>query len=69
MPSTASPRARRPGRPGGLAARPGRRGPELVAITAWTRQDTEAENIAVNGGAVRNLLAALEPAGRCGTSP
>src|SRR4051812_33212207 len=36
--------------------------PELVAITAWTRQDTEAENIAVNGGAVRNLLAALEPA-------
>jgi nucleoside-diphosphate-sugar epimerase len=37
--------------------------PELVAITAWTRQDTEAENIAVNGGAVRNLLAALEPAG------
>jgi len=36
--------------------------PELVAITAWTRKDTEAENIAVNGGAVRNLLAALEPA-------
>jgi nucleoside-diphosphate-sugar epimerase len=34
--------------------------PELVAITAWTRKDTEAENIAVNGGAVRNLLAALE---------
>jgi nucleoside-diphosphate-sugar epimerase len=37
--------------------------PELVAVTAWTRQDTEAENIAVNGGAVRNLLGALEPAG------
>jgi nucleoside-diphosphate-sugar epimerase len=36
--------------------------PELVAITAWTRQETEQENIAVNGGAVRNLLAALEPA-------
>jgi nucleoside-diphosphate-sugar epimerase len=35
--------------------------PELVAITAWTRMNTEAENIAVNGGAVRNLLAALEP--------
>ncbi|NEM91828.1 SDR family oxidoreductase [Galbitalea soli] len=34
--------------------------PELVAITAWTRMATEAENIAVNGGAVRNLLAALE---------
>ena len=37
--------------------------PEIVAVTAWTRQETEAENIAVNGGAVRNLLAALEPAG------
>jgi nucleoside-diphosphate-sugar epimerase len=37
--------------------------PDFVAITAWTRQDTEAENIAVNGGAVRNLLAALEPQG------
>lgn len=35
--------------------------PDLVAITAWTRQATEAENIAVNGGAVRNLLAALDP--------
>lgn len=35
--------------------------PQLVAITAWTRQATEAENIAVNGAAVRNLLAALEP--------
>ncbi len=37
--------------------------PVLVAITAWTRMETEAENIAVNGGAVRHLLAALEPAG------
>lgn len=36
--------------------------PSLVAITAWTRCDTEAENIEVNGGAVRNVLAALEPA-------
>ncbi|AWB91503.1 SDR family oxidoreductase [Aeromicrobium chenweiae] len=36
--------------------------PQLVAITAWTRQDTEEENIAVNGAAVRNVLAALEPA-------
>lgn len=35
--------------------------PELVIITAWTRHDTEVENIRVNGGAVRNLLAALEP--------
>src|SRR4029079_9000995 len=37
--------------------------PDLVAITAWTRCDTEAENIEVNGGAVRHLLGALEPAG------
>ncbi|WP_322919780.1 SDR family oxidoreductase [Nocardioides renjunii] len=37
--------------------------PELVAITAWTRMDTEAENIRVNGGAVRDLLTALSPAG------
>jgi nucleoside-diphosphate-sugar epimerase len=40
--------------------------PDLVAITAWTRRDTEAENIEVNAGAVRNLLAALEPAGSVG---
>src|SRR4051794_2385970 len=37
--------------------------PQLVAITAWTRMPTEAENIAVNGAAVRNLLTAVEPAG------
>ena len=48
--------------PAGLAAALDGVGPEVVAITAWTRKDTEAENIAVNGGAVRNLLAALEPA-------
>jgi len=47
--------------PGALAAALEGRAPELVAITAWSRQATEAENIAVNGGAVRNLLAALEP--------
>jgi nucleoside-diphosphate-sugar epimerase len=35
--------------------------PELVAITAWTRMNTEEENIRVNGGAVRNLLNALNP--------
>jgi nucleoside-diphosphate-sugar epimerase len=34
--------------------------PQLVAITAWMRKDTEAENIVANGGAVRNLLRALE---------
>jgi len=37
--------------------------PDVVAYTAWTRRETEAENIEVNGGAVRHLLAALEPAG------
>ncbi len=36
--------------------------PNLVAITAWMRRDSEAENIRVNSAAVRNLLAALEPA-------
>ncbi|GAB4079263.1 SDR family oxidoreductase [Modestobacter muralis] len=49
--------------PAGLAAALDGLAPELVAITAWTRQATEAENIAVNGAAVRDLLAALEPAG------
>ena len=37
--------------------------PEFVGITAWTRMATEAENIRVNGGAVRDVLAALHPAG------
>jgi nucleoside-diphosphate-sugar epimerase len=36
--------------------------PSLVAITAWMRCDSEAENIRVNSATVRNLLAALEPA-------
>jgi nucleoside-diphosphate-sugar epimerase len=36
--------------------------PSLVAITAWMRQDSEAENIRVNRAVVRNVLAALEPA-------
>ena len=49
------------GNPDSLAAALKGSRPELVAITAWTRMDTEAENIAVNGGAVRNVLAALEP--------
>jgi nucleoside-diphosphate-sugar epimerase len=33
--------------------------PTHVFFTAWQRQETEAENIAVNGGMVRDLLAAL----------
>jgi nucleoside-diphosphate-sugar epimerase len=36
--------------------------PNFVAITAWMRRDNEAENIRVNSAAVRNVLAALEPA-------
>jgi nucleoside-diphosphate-sugar epimerase len=36
--------------------------PTHVFFTAWARQATEAENIAVNGGMVRDLLAALDHA-------
>jgi nucleoside-diphosphate-sugar epimerase len=35
--------------------------PSNVFITAWLRQDSEAENIRVNGAMVRNVLAALAP--------
>lgn len=38
--------------------------PSAVVFTAWMRQQTEAENIAVNGAALRNLL---EVAGAPGT--
>ncbi len=37
--------------------------PEAVFITTWLRQATEAENIRVNAGMVRNLLGALRPGG------
>ena len=37
--------------------------PHLVAVTAWSRQPTERENIVVNAAAVRNVLAAVRPAG------
>ena len=33
--------------------------PEIVFITAWMKQDTEAENIEVNSATVRNVLAAV----------
>jgi nucleoside-diphosphate-sugar epimerase len=36
--------------------------PTHVYITTWSRRTTEAENIQVNGGMVRNLLSALAPA-------
>ncbi|UUI67236.1 SDR family oxidoreductase [Aeromicrobium duanguangcaii] len=48
--------------PAGLHAALADVAPEFVAITAWTRMETEAENIRVNGGAVRDLLGALSPA-------
>src|SRR3954468_22242794 len=37
--------------------------PDTVFITTWMRQPTEAENIRVNAAMVRNLLAAIRPAG------
>ncbi|MGG5289871.1 SDR family oxidoreductase [Pseudomonas shirazensis] len=37
--------------------------PTHVFITTWSRQASEAENIRVNGAMVRNVLAALRPAG------
>ena len=37
--------------------------PDAVFITTWLRQATEAENIRVNAGMVRNLLDGLRPAG------
>jgi nucleoside-diphosphate-sugar epimerase len=37
--------------------------PEVVFITTWSRQATEAENIRVNATMVRNLLNGLRPAG------
>ncbi|MCR2784563.1 MULTISPECIES: SDR family oxidoreductase [unclassified Microbacterium] len=36
--------------------------PTHVFFTAWSRQDTEEQNIAVNGGMVRDLFAALSHA-------
>ncbi|MCC2976332.1 SDR family oxidoreductase [Sphingomonas sp. PL-96] len=36
--------------------------PDAVFITTWARQDSEAENIRVNGAMVRNLLDALPAA-------
>ena len=37
--------------------------PTHVFLTSWLRQPTEAENIRVNAGMVRNLLEAVRPAG------
>ncbi|WP_433953292.1 SDR family oxidoreductase [Curtobacterium flaccumfaciens] len=48
--------------PESLAAALADEHPTHVFFTAWQRQDTEAENIRVNGGMVRVLLAALSHA-------
>ena len=37
--------------------------PELVIVSTWSRQASEAENIRVNSRMVRNLLDALRPSG------
>lgn len=34
--------------------------PEIVFITAWMKQDSEAENIEVNGSIIRNVLGAMK---------
>jgi nucleoside-diphosphate-sugar epimerase len=47
---------------GALSAALATEHPTHVFFTAWARQATEAENIAVNGGMVRDLLAALDHA-------
>jgi nucleoside-diphosphate-sugar epimerase len=48
---------------GGLAGAVRALRPSHVFITTWLRQPTEAENIRVNAGMVRNLLDALRPCG------
>ncbi|PWC53359.1 SDR family oxidoreductase [Azospirillum sp. TSA6c] len=37
--------------------------PDVVFITTWLRQESEAENIRVNAAMVRNLLDGIRPAG------
>jgi nucleoside-diphosphate-sugar epimerase len=47
--------------PTSLAAALAEVAPTHMFLTSWLRHDTEAENIRVNGGMVRNVLAALAP--------
>jgi nucleoside-diphosphate-sugar epimerase len=47
--------------PASLAAALADVAPTHVFLTSWMRNDTEAENIRVNGAMVRNLLAVLSP--------
>jgi nucleoside-diphosphate-sugar epimerase len=49
--------------PAGLAAALAGLKPDAVFIATWSRQNSEAENIRVNGAMVRNLLDALRAAG------
>ncbi|GAB0113651.1 SDR family oxidoreductase [Acidisoma sp. C75] len=49
--------------PASLKAALGGLKPSHVFITTWMRQPTEAENIRINAGMVRNLLEAVAPAG------
>ena len=49
--------------PAGTAAALANIRPDAVFVTTWARQDSEAENIRVNGGMVRTLLDALRPGG------
>jgi nucleoside-diphosphate-sugar epimerase len=49
--------------PASLAAALRGKTPSHVFFASWLRQSTEAENIRVNAGMVRNLLDALRPAG------
>ncbi len=43
--------------------------PSSVFLTAWARQDSEDENIRVNGGIVRDVLEAACAEGTVHTSP
>ena len=55
--------------PASLAAALADVAPTHVFLTSWLRNATEAENIRVNGGMVRNLLQALAPKHASGTWP
>jgi nucleoside-diphosphate-sugar epimerase len=49
------------GDPAGLASALAGLRPTCVFITAWSRQETEADNIRVNSAIVRNVLDAVRP--------
>ncbi len=49
--------------PGAVAAALGDLAPTAVFFAVWMRMPTEAENIRVNSGIVRDVLAAVTPSG------